>query len=73
MAFLRDVFVLGPRVALCVFPFHRWSPLAWLLVASPLLRWAMGPRPGESRWRGWFRWPVEVPPVVELDPSVFDD
>jgi len=49
----------GFRVALCVSPLHRFPPLLWFFVASPLLRWAMGPRPGEKWWQGWFQFPHE--------------
>jgi len=56
--FIRDCRKHGIRIALCVYPFHRWPDWPWFLVASPLLRFAMGPRPGEKWWQGWFIWPL---------------
>jgi hypothetical protein len=58
LRFFADCRSLGPRVALCVFPFAAWNDWAWFLVASPLLRWTFGPAENERWWQGWFAWPV---------------
>ena len=48
------------RLWVCTLQWHRLPPLAWLLIASPVLRWGFGPKPGRRWWQGWFLWPVEM-------------